>query len=215
MKGDLEPAIRWAESSGYSVDEPASFPREQGLLTLARIRMAQGQPERVASLLERLRQEAERSGRTGSLIEIGVLQALNFQARAESRAAQEALGKVLALAGPEGYLRIFLDESEAMHSLLLDFRKQALKDDPYLEKLLKVFSAKQAATKPADIEPLSERELEVLRLLAIGRSNPQIAGELYVSLNTVKAHVKNIFAKLQAHNRAEATHRARGLDLIE
>jgi LuxR family maltose regulon positive regulatory protein len=210
VKGDLAPALDWAEVSGYSAEEPASFHREQGLLTLARVRMAQGHSEQVAPLLERLRQEAERSGRAGSLIEIGILQALNFQSRGVSNAAQETLTNILRLAEPEGYLRAFLDEGEAVRSLLEDLRKKAVKPVPYLEELLKAYPPKQSAL----IEPLSERELEVLCLLAVGRSNPQIAGELYVSLNTVKAHVKSIFAKLGAHSRTEAIHRARELDLV-
>ncbi|MBN2258080.1 MAG: hypothetical protein JW704_09675 [Anaerolineaceae bacterium] len=209
-KGDLEPAILWSQNGGYSVEEPASFHREQGLLTLARVRMLQGQPEQVAALLERLWQEAERSGRTGSLIEIGILQALNFQAQGKSRMAQETLVKILALAEPEGYLRLFLDEGEAMRSLLEDCRKQAPRSNPYLEKLLDTYPPEQSAL----IEPLSKRELEVLNLLTVGRSNSQIAAKLFISLNTVKAHVKNIFAKLGVHNRAEAIHRAQELGLI-
>ncbi len=213
-QGELEPALRWARESGYSLDEPASFHREQGLLTLARLRMAEGQPGQVAPLLERLRQEAEKSGRTGSLIEICALQALNLRAEGDTKPARELLEKALRLAEPEGYLRIFVDEGEPMRSLLEDCRKQAHQPDPYLDKLLKAFPGGQAAPKPALIEPLSERELEVLRLLAVGRSNPEIAGELFVSLNTVKAHVKNIFTKLGVHNRLEAAQRAREMQLI-
>ncbi len=213
-KGDFESAIRWAASSGYSVDEKASFHREQGLLALARIRITQGQPEQVTALLERLQQEAERSGRTGSLIEIGILQALNFQSQGKSHPAQETLVKILLLAEPEGYLRLFLGEGETMQLLLEACRKMAARPNLYLEKLLKAFSQNQAVPASGLIEPLSEREMEVLRLLAIGHSNSQIATELYVSLNTIKAHVKSIFAKLEAHNRTEAIHKAQELDLI-
>jgi LuxR family maltose regulon positive regulatory protein len=213
-KGELEPAIRWVENGGYTVDEAASFHREQGLLTLARIRMAQGQPEQVAALLERLRQEAESSGRVGSLIEIGVLQAMNFKTQGDARNAQETLSKILVLAKPEGYLRVFLEEGEAMRSLIEECRRQTTRPDPYLQKLLGAYPPRPTTSRSALIEPLSERELEVLHLLAVGRSNSQIAKELYVSLNTVKAHVKNIFVKLGVHNRTEAIHRAQELDLI-
>ena len=214
VKGDLGLAIDWARNSGYSVEEPASFHREQGLLTLARILLAQGQHEQIDLLLERLQQEAEKSGRIGSLIEVCILLALSFRFQNKDRQAYAALENALKLAEPEGYLRIFVDEGEAMYSLLTDCRKQSFKPAPYLDKLLKTFPGEQTALKQALIEPLSERELEVLRLLTVGRSNPQIAGELYVSLNTVKAHVKSIFIKLGAHNRAEAIHRAQELGLI-
>jgi LuxR family maltose regulon positive regulatory protein len=213
-KGDLDPAIRWAQNSGYSVEEPASFHREQGLLTLARLRMAQGQPEQVLPLLERLRQEAERSGRTGSLIEICILQALNFQARAETKKAEATLEKALKLAEPEGYLRIFVDEGEAMRSLLADCRKQALEPNPYLDKLLKSFPGEQATPKSALIEPLSERELEVLRLMAAGLSNHEIADKLIISTGTVKSHVHSVLGKLDARDRTQAVLKAQELKLV-
>lgn len=217
-KGDLESAILWSQTGGYSIEEPASFHREQGLLTLARIRMAQRQHDQIVAILERLRQEAEGSGRSGSLIEIYILQALNFEARADTQVAFEALGKALALARSEGYQRIFLDEGEAMRGLLLKYRKESRLSNAYLDRLLSAFSGKHPAVSAGQefalVEPLSERELEVLRMLAAGRSNPEIAGELYVSLNTVKAHVKSIFAKLETHNRTQATQRARDLRLI-
>ena len=107
---------------------------------------------------------------------------------------------------------------DAMRSLLLNYRKQSSRSNSYLDRLLSAFSGKHpgvsAGEKSALVEPLSEREIEVLRLLTAGRSNPEIARDLYVSLNTVKAHVKSIFAKLEAHNRTEATHRARELRLV-
>ncbi|MBN2387782.1 MAG: AAA family ATPase [Anaerolineales bacterium] len=192
-RGDLESATTWAESGGYRVDEPASFHREQGLLTLARIQMARGKNGQAAPLLARLRQDAEQASRLGSLVEICFLQALNFQAQSDTRQARAALEKALALAEPEGFTRVFLDEGAAGLRLLRQLAPHA-----------RVLPEAGTATPAGLIEPLSARELEVLRLLGAGLSNPQIADRLVVSLNTVKAHVKNIFRKLGVHNRSQA-----------
>ena len=205
--GDIESAARWAQESGYSADEPPAFHREAGLLTLARILTAQGKHESADALLQRLQQAAAESGRQTSEIEACLLRAVNCAARrADEPQAKAFLARALELSEPEGFVRIYLDEGEAAIALL---RKLAPHSTPAGR-----IARSAPVEQPGLVEPLSERELEVLRLLAAGRSNPEIAGDLCVSLNTVKAHVKSIFAKLGVHNRSQALLRAQELKLI-
>ena len=166
----------------------------------------------------------------GSVIEILVVQALAFQAQGNVSQALASLERALALAEPEGYVRIFVDEGEAMRLLILDFRfsieKQAPQDAHplrgYVERLLAAFPQPREANpqskiqnlKSEMIEPLSERELEVLRLLGTELSGPEIASELIVSLNTLRTHTKNIFNKLGVNNRRAAVRRAEELNLF-
>jgi len=218
LKGDLAPAVQWMQQSGLGPDAPILFNREAALLTAVRVLLAQSRSAEADRLLKRLAEAAENTGRWGSLVEILLLQGLSTWNQGEKGRALVPLERALGLAEPEGYLRIFLDEGESMHTMLADYHKHSSKSTPYLEKLLAVFSGGGptgvAHPQSTLVEPLSERELEVLRLLAAGRSNPEIARDLYISLNTVKAHVKSIFAKLEAHNRTGAANRARELQLI-
>jgi LuxR family maltose regulon positive regulatory protein len=218
FKGELALAVQWMQQSGLGPDAPILFNREAALLTAVRVLMAQSRWVEADRLLERLAGAAEATGRLGSLVEILMLQGLSAWNQGEQVRALVPIERAVGLAEPEGYLRIFLDEGESMHALLAYCRKPSSKSTSYLDKLLAVFSGSKptGATHPGSalVEPLSERELQVLRLLAAGRSNPEIAGNLYVSLNTVKAHVKSIFIKLEAHNRTEAINRARELQLI-
>jgi len=205
--GNVESAARWAQESGYSEDEPPAFHREAGLLTLARILTAQGKYESADALLDRLQQAAAEGGRRTSEIEACLLRTINHAARRpDDPRAKEILARALELSEPEGFTRIYLDEGEAAIALV---RKLA----PH-SALAGRIARPSPVAQSGLAEPLSERELEVLRLLAAGRSNPEIAGDLYVSLNTVKAHVKSIFAKLGVHNRSQALLRAQELKLL-
>jgi LuxR family maltose regulon positive regulatory protein len=204
VAGDPATAVRWAQESGYSPQEPASFHREAGLLTLARVLMAQGQRVPAGALLARIRDAALQAGRRSGEIEAGLLEALNFASGGETARARETLEGMLALSEPEGFTRIYLDEGEAAMTLLRQLAPSA------------AIVQRMALPHPTTglINPLSDRELDVLRLLAAGRSNPEIADELVVSLNTVKAHVKSIFAKLGVHNRSQALLRAQEMKLL-
>ena len=195
-------------------------------------------------LLDRLLKAADEGGRNGSLIEILILQAMAHQAQGDQTRAFASLERALALAEPEGYVHIFVDEGEAMRSLLrlmLEERAQH-RDLPlrgYVDKLLAAFPHGDSApgsapiqlkldnTQPASliepearlaknklVEPLSERELEVLRLLRSELSGPEIAQQLVVSLNTLRTHTKNIFNKLGVNNRRAAVRRAEELGLF-
>ena len=165
----------------------------------------------------------------GSLLEILVVQALAFQARGDNPQACASLERALTLAEPEGYVRLFVDEGEPMRLLMMDFRSWLAKKSHdrdrqqpigYVERLL------AACVKPVDsqstvnhqhammIEPLSERELEVLRLLGTELNGPEIARQLMVSLSTLRTHTQNIYSKLGVNNRRAAVRRAEELDLL-
>ena len=191
--------------------------------------LAQDQPGRALALLDRLHTAAAAQDRAGSLIEIGALRALALAASEEEAGAVTALGGTLLLACPQGYVRVFADEGPPMAALLgriVAARRagQAAADIPlgYLARLQRAFGAgpaapgpgRDTAAGPGIVDPLTSRELEVLTMLAAGRSNQAIAGELVVTLDTVKKHVSHVLDKLGAANRTEAVARARELSLI-
>jgi len=175
----------------------------------------------AARLLERLLQAAEDGGRTGSVIEILVLQALTSHTQGDIQAALASLHRALMLSEPEGYVRVFADEGPPM-AILLRATARVARGEPrgiatsYVRRLL------AAADNIGDItpvrhgliEPLSERELDVLRLLGSDLDGPDIARELVVSLSTVRTHTRNIYAKLSVNNRRAAVRRAEELDLL-
>jgi LuxR family maltose regulon positive regulatory protein len=218
----LAEALGWARERGLSAEDDLSYLREFEHITLARVLLAQYAAKQEGrfldestGLLERLLQAAEEGARTGSLIEILVLQSLASQTQGESPAALASLQRALTLAEPEGYVRIFADEGPHMASLLKAGLKQGIAPS-YVRRLLAALNRTEDNT-PANqglIEPLSERELEVLRLLGTDLDGPDIARELVVSLNTVRTHTKNIYAKLGVNNRRAAVRRARELDLL-
>ncbi len=150
------------------------------------------------------------------MIEILALQALIFQGKKDTDQALAVLGKAISLAQPEGYARIFLDEGTAMVKLLY-LAKSHRADSGYLSELL---SAATVVSRPEPlpaqdlIEPLTEREIEVLKLIESGCSNQDIAGRLVISIPTVKRHISNIYAKLGAKSRTQAVSLAKELKLF-
>ena len=235
--GDLlAGAVRWAETVGLEWDDPLTHNREYELLTLAQVRVAQGRAAEVLSLLERLVAAARgapggTAARTGQLIAVLALQAMAHQACGQIDAAQNALSRALALGEPEGYVRTFIDHGVPMARLLYEAatRDIAGRDTAaqYARRLLSAFPAaepeRSVQAHPQSsthklveplVEPLSERELEVLELIAEGLTNPEIASRLFLSLNTVKAHAHHIYGKLDVHNRTQAVSRARALGLL-
>ncbi len=190
------------------------------------MRLSEGVFTGVDELLERLLTLAETQKRTGSVIEILLTQALLHQAQNNRSQSLAALERALALAEPEGYLRIFVDEGDAMQLLISDFRLTiASRAHPllgYVNRILDFFpqtvedrlQSEIANQKSKMIEPLTDRELEILGLIAEGQSNAEISRRLYIALSTVKGHNLRIFNKLQAQNRTEAVARARELGLL-
>jgi LuxR family maltose regulon positive regulatory protein len=221
-------AADWTREAGLGADDEPEFSREPGQLVLARVLLAQGRPGPALALLERLHAAAAAQGRTGSLIEIGALRALALAAAGES-ATLNVLAGALAVACPRGHVRVFADEGAPMAALLGRLvaaqraEHAAARRVPLgcLARLQRAFDAGPAAPAPGAaaagpgiVEPLTGRELEVLELLASGRSNQAIASQLVVSLDTVKKHVGHVLGKLGAANRTEAVARARQLGLI-
>jgi LuxR family transcriptional regulator, maltose regulon positive regulatory protein len=221
-QGRLGEARGWAREQGLSPDDDLSYLREFDHITLARVLLARYRDERAerpiqeaAGLLERLLRAAGEGGRTGRVIDILVLQALAHQALGNTTAALAALERVMTLAEPEGYVRVFADEGPPMAALLKAGAKQGISRH-YARRLLAAMSEAEheSPVRQALIDPLSERELDVLRLLGSELDGPAIARELTVSLNTVRTHTKNIYAKLAVTSRRAAVRRAQELDLL-
>jgi LuxR family maltose regulon positive regulatory protein len=221
-QGNVGEALDWVRERGLSVSDEPSYLREFEHITLARVLLARSTSNRAdrsiheaVGLLERLLQAAEEGERTGSVIEILVLQALAHQRQGDIPAALRPLSQALSLAEPEGYVRMFVDEGPPMALLLEAAAKHGIAPN-YVRHLLTAFGCASDSTpvKQGLIEPLSERELEVLRLLATGLNGPEIARELVVSLNTMRTHTKNIYSKLGVNDRRAAVRRAKELDLF-
>jgi LuxR family maltose regulon positive regulatory protein len=218
-QGKVADALAWAHERHLSATDTLSYLHEFEHITLARILLAHDttrgpdSPRYAATrLLERLLIAAKDGQRTGSVIEIMVLLALDHQARRDVPAALAVFEEVLTLAEPEGYVRVFLDEGPPMSALLRAAAHRGLLPHGYAQTLLASDSA-MAPVQRGLGEPLSERELDVLRLLRTDLSGPDIARELTVSLNTIRTHTKSIYAKLSVNNRRAAVRRAEELAL--
>ncbi len=227
-QGDLAAADRWVQERGLSTQDEPAYPREREYLVLARLLIAQNLPGPALVLLEQLHAAAVAHGRLDSVIETSALQALALAAGGEEGAAISVLAEALTLGCREGYVRVFADEGAPMRALLgrvaasQRTKHGTARSVPvsYLARLLSAFGLKptgpETATRaaPGLAEPLTSRERQVLRLLAEGQANRDIAAELVVTVDTVKRHVTHILAKLGAVNRTEAVARARKLKLI-
>ena len=226
--GKLAQAQAWADENGVSPILPLSPEREYDHLTLVRLLLAQSRAESNAhhletakSLLNRLWAAAEPGDRKGRLIEIAMLQALVEEGRGEAAAALQPLAQALVLGEPEGYFRLFVSEGEAMLWLLRAAKSAGIARG-YIDRLIGAFDPSPPESKDGAIpqvnhtlvEPLSNRELDILRLLQTELSGPEIANELTIALSTVRTHTKRIYQKLDATNRRMAVNRAIELGLI-
>ncbi len=220
--GDLAAAQRWRATYVPHTDAVPKTQQEQEALILVRLHIAEGDSEAALKLLERWRRDARAHGRVRSELEILCVQALAHAAQADTQRAHKILVRALTLAQPSGCRRVFLDEGENMAALLQavipDLNKRPLATHATL--LLKAFAATRSirtlsvptVSSPL-LEPLSPQEQRVLRLLAAGLSNPEIARELVVSPNTIKTQIQSIYRKLNVNNRDEASEMARQLNL--
>jgi len=235
LAGDLAAVQRWAASRPQNGDHPLVIQQEQEALLLARLFIAQEEAEAALRLLDLWRAEAEANGRGRSRLEILMLKALAYYSQADLSQAKPLLIQALALAQPEGYRRLFLAEGEPLAALLQAVLPE-LKEEPlrtYAQSLLNAFtdlrltiddlqldptSQSQIQNLKSKIQnpigPLSPQEQRVLRLLAAGLSNPEIAQELVVSINTIKTQVKSIYRKLNVNSREEAGDLAYRLNLL-
>jgi LuxR family maltose regulon positive regulatory protein len=216
-QGNLERAAHIVQQSGLRLDDAVPYLRETEYLTLLRLLLAQGDHDAALALSGRLLQQAEATHRIGRVIEILVLQAHAFQGKKELVQALAVLEKAIALAQPEGYVRVFLDEGEPMAKLLYQARSHRM-GPGYAAELLSTISETCRTPQPPDqllIEPLSQREMEVLKLIEAGHSNQEIAAKLVISIPTVKRHISNIYAKLGVKSRTQAVSLGRELSLFE
>ncbi len=232
-QGNHKAATDWLQSSGLQVDAAITAGEEGQSQAVARVLLAQGEFDAALHWLVRLRQSAEALGRQVHVIRMLALQSVALSLKGDKAAALATLAHGLQLAEPQGYIRTFVDEGEPMRDLIAEYaiRNAESSRRTYVAKLLSSFGFVEAkpitgpitevsphSTLPtpnsALIEPLTERELEVLRLVAQGLSDRQIAEQLIVVIGTVKRHLNNLYGKLGVHSRTQALVQARALGLL-
>lgn len=227
-QGDVAIAERWA--ARYDLEPSGSIEswHDDQHLVLARIEQAQGKSDRALRRIALIQRSAVADERWHTYLELLIIQSAIFVALDDTTAALHSLRQALVLAEPEGYLRKFVDEGPVIHTLLLTLRKTgvAANQEPalteYIDDILEAFGAAarpERETHPVAqheklVEPLTERERDVLARLAQGLSNAEIADSLIVAVSTVRTHIKNIYGKLEVRNRVEAVSVARDLDLL-
>ncbi|MFN2156303.1 MAG: LuxR C-terminal-related transcriptional regulator [Anaerolineae bacterium] len=224
-QGDLAAASHWAHESCRYASNTTDIAREFGEIARVRVLVARDRAGETASgdgaqqalhLLTTSLQAAEAAGRIGSVIRLRALQAVALQIQGKEHRSLAALEQVLALGEPEGYVRTFLDEGEPMARLLRQALSRGIAPN-YVARLLAAFGEEAELASPgmeALVEPLTEREVEVLRLLVAGLSNAEIAEELVIAVSTVKSHVNHIYGKLGVENRTQAVIKVQELDLL-
>ncbi len=216
-QGRLDDAWAWARDRGVGPTDPARYLAEYDQLTLARLLIAEGDPQSL-DLLDRVLDDAHRAGRGGSVVEGRMVRALAHRANGDQAAAADDLAAALTMGVPAGYCRLFLDEGQPMEDLLGRLSVTAAQDvrahaQGLLAAALSTGDEPLVASAAAE-EGLSARELEVLRMLATELSGPEIAGQLFVSVNTLRTHTKHIFTKLDVNTRRAAVRRAADLHLL-
>ena len=220
-RGDLETAKNWAlesrlaEHAGAEPPDPQASPGAALMyhyerIVYARLLLAQGRPDEALEILKDALLAMERMGFMGKVIETQILRSIGLQAQGRAMQAVSALANALHLAQPDRHIRPFLIEGRPVARLLE--RVAEAETSPLLERLLA--AQPEATSRDELIEPLSQRELEVLRLLATDLNVAEIADRLYIALSTARSHIKSIYAKLGAHSRYEAVDKARDLDFL-
>jgi LuxR family maltose regulon positive regulatory protein len=221
LQGRLDDARAWARGRHAHPPpptDPPSYLAEYDQLTVARLLVAECDARGALDLLDRVLGVAEAAGRDGTLVEGRLVRALAHHANGDAESAAADLSAALAAGVPAGYCRLFLDEGQPMAELLGLLPRAAKRDvRTHAEHLLAAGQRSSSAPAPAGRgfdEGLSERERDVLRLLATELSGPEIAGQLFVSVNTLRTHTKHIFSKLDVNTRRAAVRRAADLGLL-
>ncbi len=216
-QGSLERVSQRIKTSGINHADEITYLHEAKYLTLLRWLLACEDYESALDLAERMLQKAKDDHRMGRVVELLVLQSLAYQGKKDINAAVTTLALAVSLAQPEGYQRVFLDEGELVIKLLY-LVKSNQDATGYASELLKAFGpVSRPAPVPAQllIEPLSAREIEILKLIEAGLANQEIASKLFISLATVKRHISNIYAKLDVQTRTQAVSRGKELGFFE
>jgi LuxR family maltose regulon positive regulatory protein len=221
--GNIEAAQRWAQTNELTIDGDFEFHRDIEYLSLVRVLIAQQRFDEAYALARHIHEIALESRKRHMELETLVLQALICNATDGKDQALVLLEEALTIAQPEGYIRIFVDDGPPMARLLYDALSEGIAPD-YVQKILAAFPESEpekdavAQSSPLTsefIEPLSDRELEVLQLVADGLSRPEIANKLVLSLNTIKTHTRNIYSKLGVNNQMQAVGKARALGILQ
>lgn len=222
LQGDLQAAEEWARQQGLPLDGDYHFQHEFDCITYARLLLAKLRVrpsnegyQRLVQLCQELQQFAGEEGRVGSVLEVLLVETLAHCAQGEEDLALESLEQALTLAEPEGYIRTFVDEGSSVKELLHRFAKSRTASE-YVLRLLGAFGEPKVVPVAVQslLDPLSEREMEVLHLLATELSGPEIARQIHVSLSTVRTHTRNIYSKLDVNSRRVAVRRAKELGLL-
>ena len=228
-RGDVAEAAQWVRSAGLSVDDEPSYLREAEQRVLVRVLIAEHEPAAALAVLERWRAFAVAQERTASVLRLRLLEVLAHHAAGDRTAALRALAEALALAAPEGYVRVFLDEGAVVGALLRELAARRRLEQlgvravprTFLSGLIEAFDRHGAGARspqrgavPGMAAPLSTREHEVLTLMASGLPNRAIAEKLFITVDTVKRHVTHVFEKLGVANRTQAVARGRELGLL-
>ncbi|MGW8144653.1 MAG: LuxR C-terminal-related transcriptional regulator, partial [Anaerolineales bacterium] len=223
-QGNLESAANWLQTCNIDPEGPISFNDEPVAIALSRVWIALGKNNDARNLLDKLIVANETRQAWGQVIQLQIFTALAAYSQGDQVNAYNSIRRAIELALKKNYQRIFLDEGEFMREILAGANKQSTLDfdnpsKEYIGQLLNAFEAEQFYLAqerdklPSMVDPLSEREIEVIKLLERGLSNQEIAARLHISLNTVKAHLKSIYGKLGVSNRVQAIAKGRELEL--
>jgi LuxR family maltose regulon positive regulatory protein len=217
-QGRLDDARVWARDRGVTSADPPTYLAEYDQLTLGRLLVADGKAAESLGLLDRVIDAAHAAGRHGSLIEARLVRALARHVCGDTESAAADFAAALTAGIPAGYVRLFLDEGPRMTELLQQAGRSAAAELRTLAEQLLALEARPPTRSPVapvpDDQALSEREVEVLRLLATELSGPDIARRMFVSVNTLRTHTKHIFTKLDVNTRRAAVLRATDLGLL-
>ena len=219
-QGKFDAAAQWVINHGLEPTDEFPFESEPKYIALSRILLAQGQLSETSDLLKRLRSAAEVGGRYLRVVELCLLQALTAQSDGESSLALAYLTQAIEFAIGRGIIRTFVDEGPALARLLYEAVKQEIEPE-FVQRLIAAFPAESPEPARAAkfetgewVEPLTDRELEILQRIAEGLTNKEIGSRLYLSANTIKAHLRNVYGKLNVNNRTQAVAKGRSLGII-